>query len=129
MNADSKKIERIRDTALQIINERRSKGEKGYTLSKDVSDRLGISHASAALTLHYYHDQWGLVKGNILRNRTAYPQILAYAEKDEDIPYKPRGKTTEELRELELKKAKNQAAVDNVPIEEIEQRKKLRPKE
>ena len=124
MNVDNEKIERIRDTTLQIINERRLKGEKGYTLSKDVSDRLGISHASAALTLHYYHDRWGLVRGNILKNRTVYPQILAYAEKDEDIPYKPRGKTADEVKELELKKAKKQAADGNVTLEEIEQRKK-----
>jgi hypothetical protein len=74
--------------------------------------------------LHYYHNQWGLVRGNILKNRTTYPQILAYAEKDEDIPYKLRGKTADEIKELELKKAKKQAAVDNVPFEEIEQRKK-----
>jgi F420-0:gamma-glutamyl ligase-like protein len=124
MNADNEKIERIRDTALQIISERRSKGEKGYILSKDVSDRLSVSHASAALTLHYYHNKWGLVRGNILKNRTTCPQLLAYAEKDEDIPYKPRGKTADEIKELELKKAKKQAADGNITLEEIEQRKK-----
>ena len=124
MSTDSKKIERIRDTTLQIISERRSKGEKGYVLSKDVSDRLGVSHASVALTLCYYHDQWGLVRGNTLKNRGTNKQLLAYAEKDEDIPYKPHEKTVEEIRELELKKAKKQAAADNVSIEEIELRKK-----
>ena len=124
MDVDSEKIEIIKDATLQLINERRLKGEKGYALSKDVSDRLGISHASVALTLHHYHSQWGLVKGNILKNRGKYPQLLAYAEKDEDIPYKPHGKTVEELRELELKKIKKQATVENIPVEEIKQRKK-----
>lgn len=79
--------------------------------------------------MHYYHNQWGLVRGNILKNRTTYPQILAYAEKDEDISYKPRGKTADEIKELELKKAKKRSAVDNVPVEEIEQKKKLCLKE
>jgi len=105
MNVDREKIEIIKDATLQLINERRLKGEKGYVLSKDVSDRLGVSHASVALTLSHYHSQFGLVKGNILRSRGKYLQLLAYAEKDEDIPYKPREKTVEELRERELKKA------------------------
>lgn len=99
-------VRKVMEAALQIIRERRERSESAYVESKDIPGRTDVSRTSAALILHYNYQQCGLVQVNRLKNRGSFP-IMAYAEREEDIPYLPREKTPEEIEENELRKIKN----------------------